>query len=411
MAARSVKCIFINDSDQRLRLKQAATLDHGIWSTGADKREQQPPREVSPGGRATWESESNGFMTGTEGRAIYEADNGTTLELWWDNPFIGDNKYSLTVRPEGGHAGRYSDGEGDNATVTYTFKNQKQVGPPGPVAPARSAPPPADATLNVQATCGKPVHVSPSPDSKDVMIVPKKGTFKTSSHEGELMLANYRFAQQWLAADLKHRKVLEITLGARWSDFEKIMVEAAKIARGKEIILMTGHGGALGHRGFAESTLDTVPELGGVSEHKHTIDAQKIIEIQNVAKLEGDKLVPIPPNAQSMVDSYDPQKFLGLVKIGRAFREYGVARFTGLTCNVGKDRKFGYAMANLLQTEFRAYQNLVASQQVLGLIQIWIVDDESNPSANQPEHNGDKTHPSFREIPTHGQKLFQPNCP
>lgn len=413
MAARSVKCIFVNDTDRRLRLKQPATLDHGIWSKGTDPG-GQPPRELGPGAQATWESESSGFMTGTEGRAVYEADDGATVEVWWDNPYIGDNKFSLTVSPEGTYKGKYEGGDGDNATVTFSLSREKAQAAASPVpgTPAPRPPPPPEGTLSAQATCGTTVHLSPPADSKDVMIVPSRADFVGRPEDKEIMRANNAFAKQWAAADPQHRKVLEVSVGAVWADFEKLMFQAAKIARGREIILMTGHGGATGERGVSESIMDTVPEADHfLSKHKHSIKAQAIAELQSIAKLEGDRLIPIPPNAQSSVDAREPEKFLGLLKIGRAFRENGVSQFTGLTCNVGRDTKFGYMMANLLQTKFRAYKNLVATSQELGRIQIWIVDDDDNQTANQPEHNGDKNHPSFHEIPTHLQKVFEPDCP
>lgn len=417
MAARSVKCIFVNDTDRRLRLKQPVALDHGIWSKGTDPG-GQPPREIGPGAQATWESESSGFMTGTEGRAIYEAEDGATIEVWWDNPYIGDNKFSLTVGPEGTYKGKYEGGDGDNATVTFSLsrENVQAAASPVPGTPAPRPPPPPEGTLSAQATCGTTVHLSPPADSKDVMIVPSRVNFKAKGgdeeHQKEIMRANNDFAKQWAAADPQHRKVLEINVDATWADFEKTMLQAAKIARGREIILMTGHGGAAGERGVSESTMDTVPESDHrLSKHKHSIKAQDIAALQGIAKLEGDKLVPIPPNAQSMVDSFDPWKFLGLLKIGKAFRENGVSQFTGLTCNIGRDTQFGYTMANLLQTKFRAYKNLVATGEELGQIQVWIVEDEDNQTANQPEHNGEKNHPSFHEIPTYLQKVFEPDCP
>ncbi|MEV4431846.1 hypothetical protein [Streptomyces sp. NPDC049585] len=92
------------------------SLDHGIWTV-------EVPQIVRDGSRRDWASESNGFMTGTEGRATFQtgncgnpALNYKEIELHWDNPYVGSNQYSergdefLFVR-EGG--------SGNNADVTW----------------------------------------------------------------------------------------------------------------------------------------------------------------------------------------------------------------------------------------------------------------------------------------------------
>ncbi|MEV4741237.1 hypothetical protein [Streptomyces sp. NPDC049555] len=97
------------------------SLDHGIWTT-------EVPELVKDGNWANWASESNGFMTGTEGRAFFQTGNcaNTSLnykriELHWDNPFVGSNNYgeqgdSFSFTREGG--------KGNNTSVSWKIRGK-----------------------------------------------------------------------------------------------------------------------------------------------------------------------------------------------------------------------------------------------------------------------------------------------
>lgn len=68
-----------------------ARLDHGEWS-------RQPPERIKSGRLVSWESESNGVGTGTEGEADYitencdpASNNTKRIHAHWDNPFSGGN--------------------------------------------------------------------------------------------------------------------------------------------------------------------------------------------------------------------------------------------------------------------------------------------------------------------------------
>ncbi|MGA4844349.1 aegerolysin family protein [Streptomyces sp. G45] len=121
-AARSTKVYFENRTGCIL-VNTASSLDHGIWTNGV-------PRDVSDGQTITWESESSGFMTGTEGRAeftAYECSNSSLnrkqVRVHWDNPFVGSNKYD-----EDGTDGAFkmtrSNGSGNNATVNWKVEGR-----------------------------------------------------------------------------------------------------------------------------------------------------------------------------------------------------------------------------------------------------------------------------------------------
>jgi pimeloyl-ACP methyl ester carboxylesterase len=113
-AARSVQVVFHNHSDKTLTLDQAE-LAHGIWT-------KRPPRTIAPNKEVDWASESDGFLTGTEGRAAYHVHGHAhaKVELHWDNPFAGSNSYDEHA-PAGFHLSRQG-GAGDNASIVWTLK-------------------------------------------------------------------------------------------------------------------------------------------------------------------------------------------------------------------------------------------------------------------------------------------------
>jgi uncharacterized protein (DUF2147 family) len=123
MASRSTTVIVRNQSNAAL-VRTSWELAHGIWSN-----DQLPPEQIAAGtpaapGTATWESESQGFATGTEGQAVYTfPDGNTTVTIYWDNPYSGSNAYRITFSGPGAgsYRGSYTGGDGDNATVTFTI--------------------------------------------------------------------------------------------------------------------------------------------------------------------------------------------------------------------------------------------------------------------------------------------------
>jgi hypothetical protein len=64
MAARSVFVNLVNRSDAVL-IRTSGSLSHGIWT-------HQPPLRIEAGAKQTWQSESNGVATGTEGEVSYD---------------------------------------------------------------------------------------------------------------------------------------------------------------------------------------------------------------------------------------------------------------------------------------------------------------------------------------------------
>jgi hypothetical protein len=168
---RSVTCIVVNKSGCPLRLSKSE-LVHGSLDTPI-------PERIPAGSNGQWTSSTAGLFTGTEGSVVFEIEGAeATFEVYWDNPFIGDNSFKQVFRLEQdvmeSPAGRYvpelPSGEdlqdADDVTVTYTL-----VMEPHPVAAASGGsspgpdsapppPPPEDAPQVAQAKPGEDNHVS-----------------------------------------------------------------------------------------------------------------------------------------------------------------------------------------------------------------------------------------------------------
>lgn len=124
MATRSTHVTLDNLAGRRNLRRTAHSLDHGEWTT-------QPPQLI--GNQGTWESESDGFATGTEGRVTYQIEDvdGNRLgevRLHWNNPFIGSNSYHESVAPaaaasatDDGFSVVHQGGGGDNARVRFVL--------------------------------------------------------------------------------------------------------------------------------------------------------------------------------------------------------------------------------------------------------------------------------------------------
>lgn len=114
MAARSVQIYFCNLTNTQLVIKKSH-LSHGVWST-------EPPKTINAfTTNISFSSESDGFMTGTQGSVKFElvASDGELLTLKWDNPYGGTDAWSA-IAPEGYQCLCLSN-NGDNAVVYYVF--------------------------------------------------------------------------------------------------------------------------------------------------------------------------------------------------------------------------------------------------------------------------------------------------
>ena len=110
-AARSIRVTFTNNSTSALT-RTYQELDHGCWAT-------EPPSTIAIGQTVVYEGESCGFATGVEWQLNYQLGNGSTLELSYDNPFVGSNSY-VENAPSPYAISRIGGG-GDNATILQSF--------------------------------------------------------------------------------------------------------------------------------------------------------------------------------------------------------------------------------------------------------------------------------------------------
>ena len=125
MSARSTTVKVENYSSVKLQLDQASLqLEHGEWVTYPPKT--IPAAQGGEPGRGEWENDSDGFMTGDEGRCAYHfVDRDLdiqTIRFSWDNPYVGSNGYQITTTSNQVKTS-YEGGGGNNATVTYYIKD------------------------------------------------------------------------------------------------------------------------------------------------------------------------------------------------------------------------------------------------------------------------------------------------
>ncbi|MEU0661926.1 Crystal protein ET79 [Streptomyces lavendulocolor] len=112
-AARSTHVTFNNHTD-RLMLRTDARLAWGVWTAN-----QYPPESIPPGNTRSWQSESEGFATGTEGEATYVLQGVGNVRIKWNNPYVGSNSYECSA--PAGYQCRRSGGGGDNASPVFTL--------------------------------------------------------------------------------------------------------------------------------------------------------------------------------------------------------------------------------------------------------------------------------------------------
>lgn len=95
MPKRLTRITLLNNTSFDLSLVSGGDqLCHGQWTKGW----QPPPAQIKAMNSASWQSESHGFLTGTEGWVKYEIPANTITQtppelvfIHWDNPYIWSN--------------------------------------------------------------------------------------------------------------------------------------------------------------------------------------------------------------------------------------------------------------------------------------------------------------------------------
>ena len=110
----SVDATLLNKTNKTLTLvTQSQHLDHGEWTIFA-------PPSIDPHDVGEWSSESDGFVTGTEGHLNYFIEGEPPEKqvfCYWDNPFAGSNSYNATA--PAGYQIQTQGSPGDNSIVIY----------------------------------------------------------------------------------------------------------------------------------------------------------------------------------------------------------------------------------------------------------------------------------------------------
>ncbi|KAF5684631.1 crystal et79 [Fusarium denticulatum] len=109
MPPRSTQITIENHTSQDLHGGHGS-LVHGAWS-------ENVPDTIPKGQSGTMRAESDGIMSGDEGRVFYTSAAGD-LQFHFDNPFVGDNSYDTSVPDHFSISS--SGGEGNNCIITYT---------------------------------------------------------------------------------------------------------------------------------------------------------------------------------------------------------------------------------------------------------------------------------------------------
>ena len=257
---------------------------------------------------------------------------------------------------------------------------------------------------------------------RDAMIVPnKRVSLPTSKTTFTILEQNWIFSQQWKQADTAARTVVEAKIGGVAADYLDAIKQASLTARGHEVILAVGHGGAGDFRGLTQTVFDSVPNAAhGLESHPFAI-TRAVLELPEIAERKNGSWTPrriqepggvISQASQGSVDALVP-RFEMMEQSGVLLRAGGVSRFVLLACNIGKDQprpgKKGFLalLAEILGVEVVAYTGLVAIGEVTfttpGLPartkeQMWIATDETDVSRGRPPSD-DPDHPSFHEVP------------
>lgn len=130
--SQTIEITIDNQTGEELARIPGAILAYGQWT----------PDGQEPGMDATsFSVNSCGFMTGCEGRVLYVGPSGT-VELYFDNPYIGENHYNAT--PSGAYRVSLSGSVGNHSKVTYTITREKPPPAPEEQPPAPDEAPPSE---------------------------------------------------------------------------------------------------------------------------------------------------------------------------------------------------------------------------------------------------------------------------
>ena len=266
------------------------------------------------------------------------------------------------------------------------------------------------------------------PQPKDIMLIPGSAGLATLQHNKQTFQENRAFAAQWVAKSSTDRGKIEVPIKGALADFTNALKQAAGLARGKEIILLTGHGAIGTQSGLLQTAFDTVPEDDLMATHLHVVTAE-VVNLEDVAEKKAGKWVSKPIKqgnvifrlGQGEIDALAPRRDM-LDEIGKAMRDGGVQRLRLLTCNVGNDTIFVSRLSKILGVEIVAYKKFTITlwndftdpppkSTKTSLVQLYVglePDFSTTPTTNPPPLVTGKTDPQFTEIPHNDEVTGHP---
>ncbi|MCC8379646.1 MULTISPECIES: aegerolysin family protein [unclassified Xenorhabdus] len=117
-SARSADITIYNKTNKTLRIS-SMELFHGQWA-------HEPPYNIFSNSSGYFRSESNGFLTGTEGIVEYKfRDNSSTFTIHWDIPYLWilSNSYEINSSSASYKISREGGDHGNNVHVKITIEN------------------------------------------------------------------------------------------------------------------------------------------------------------------------------------------------------------------------------------------------------------------------------------------------
>jgi hypothetical protein len=130
MSARTVTVTLFNNLENTQLILVGSGLSHGEWGA-------QPPEKIPAATDLLWSSQSDGFLTGTQGWARYypvrlkppgnvvppQVPDDQTIYIAWDNPFVGSDSYQISAPPP--YVLAFVPGSGDEGNqdrLSFTLK-------------------------------------------------------------------------------------------------------------------------------------------------------------------------------------------------------------------------------------------------------------------------------------------------